>query len=234
MGKKLLIVEDEKSIMDILSFNLKREGYDTIEAMDGEAGLKLALEENPDLILLDVMLPKLGGFDVCKKVRDAGAMTPIIMLTAREEEADKILGLELGADDYITKPFSMRELLARIKANIRRSVMEENSSTPRHDGDIISTGGIKIDLARFEVLKNGKTIEVTQREFELIKFLAASPNKVFSREELLEKVWNYEYYGDIRTVDVTVRRLREKIEDNPAEPHYITTKRGAGYMFTEE
>jgi two-component system response regulator VicR len=233
MDKTLLIVEDEKSIMDILSFNLKREGYQTIEAMDGEKGLALAKSDNPDLILLDVMLPKLDGFEVCKKLRQEGAMTPVIMLTAREEETDKILGLELGADDYITKPFSMRELLARIKANIRRSRMDESSSAPRRDGDVITAGDLRIDLARLEVLKNGKPVELTQREFELIRFLASSPDKVFSREELMEKVWNYDYYGDIRTVDVTVRRLREKVEDDPADPRYIVTRRGAGYMFTE-
>jgi len=233
MEKTLLIVEDEKSIMDILSFNLKREGYKTIEAMDGEKGLELARSDNPDLILLDVMLPKLDGFEVCRKLRQEGATTPVIMLTAREEETDKVLGLELGADDYITKPFSMRELLARIKANIRRSRMDEAVSGPRRDGDVITAGDLRIDLSRLEVLKKGKPVDLTQREFELIRFLASSPNKVFSREELMEKVWNYDYYGDIRTVDVTVRRLREKVEDNPADPRYIVTRRGAGYMFTE-
>lgn len=233
MDKKLLIVEDEKSIIDILSFNLRREGYETIEAMDGETGLALAKSDNPDLILLDVMLPKLDGFEVCRKLREQGATTPVIMLTAREEESDKILGLEIGADDYITKPFSMRELLARIKANIRRSKMEESAAGSLREGGQIVAGDLRIDLGRLEVLKNEKPLDLTQREFELIRFLASSPNKVFSREELMEKVWNYEFYGDIRTVDVTIRRLREKVEDDPANPRYIITRRGAGYMFTE-
>jgi two-component system response regulator VicR len=233
MDKKLLIVEDEKSIIDILSFNLRREGYETIEAMDGETGLALAKSDNPDLILLDVMLPKLDGFEVCRKLREQGATTPVIMLTAREEESDKILGLEIGADDYITKPFSMRELLARIKANIRRSKMEESAAGSLREGDQIVAGDLRIDIGRLEVLKNEKPLDLTQREFELIRFLASSPNKVFSREELMEKVWNYEFYGDIRTVDVTIRRLREKVEDDPANPRYIITRRGAGYMFTE-
>jgi two-component system response regulator VicR len=233
MSKKLLIVEDEKSIIDILSFNLKREGYETIEAMDGETGLALARTDNPDLILLDVMLPRLDGFEVCKKLREEGTTTPVIMLTAREEESDKIFGLEIGADDYITKPFSMRELLARIKANIRRSRMEDAASLPLKEGDRILAGNLCIDLGRLEVFRNGEPVELTQREFELIRFLASSPNKVFSREELMEKVWNYDYYGDIRTVDVTVRRLREKVEDDPANPRHIITRRGAGYMFTE-
>lgn len=233
MDKKLLIVEDEKSILDILSFNLRREGYDTIEAMDGEAGLAMAKSDNPDLILLDVMLPKLDGFEVCRKLREDGRYTPVIMLTAREEETDKVLGLEIGADDYITKPFSMRELLARIKANIRRSKMDESIDAPVASGDRIFAGNLIIDLNRLEVLKNDKPVDLTQREFELLRFLASSPNKVFSREELMEKVWNYEYYGDVRTVDVTIRRLREKVEDNPANPGYIVTRRGAGYFFTE-
>lgn len=233
MEKSLLIVEDEKSILDILSFNLKREGYQIFEAMDGESGLDQALTRNPDLILLDVMLPKLDGFEVCRRIRRTGALTPIIMLTAREDESDKVLGLDLGADDYITKPFSMRELLARIKANIRRSAMEDSSTVPRSDEDLIISGDLRIDLGRMEVYKNQQPVELTLREFELIRFLASSPNKVFSREELMEKVWNYGYYGDIRTVDVTVRRLREKVEDNPASPGYILTKRGAGYYFAE-
>ena len=170
---------------------------------------------------------------MCKKLREEGATTPVIMLTAREEESDKIFGLEIGADDYITKPFSMRELLARIKANIRRSRMEDAASLPLKEGDRILAGNLYIDLERLEVFRNGEPVDLTQREFELIRFLASSPNKVFSREELMEKVWNYEYYGDIRTVDVTVRRLREKVEDDPANPRHIITRRGAGYMFTE-
>lgn len=225
MGKKILIVEDEKNIVDILAFNLKREGYDTLEAMDGEQGLKLALEEDPDLILLDLMLPKLDGFEVCRAVRAAGKATPILMLTAREEETDKVLGLELGADDYITKPFSMRELLARVKANIRRTGMRDTADSGR-----VKVGRISLDIQRMAVYKDGKPLDLTQREYELIKHMASAPGKVFSREALMESVWNYEgYVGDVRAVDVAVRRLREKVEDDPAEPQFIITRRGQGY-----
>ncbi len=229
MPKKILVVEDEKAIADILNFNLKKDGYDVVCAYDGEEGLRMALEESPDLILLDVMLPKLDGFEVCKTVRRTSNV-PIIMLTAREEEVDKVLGLELGADDYITKPFSMRELMARIKANVRRSSQDTGESS--EEGKLVY-GDIVINLNSMDVRKGGRFVELTPREFDLVKFLATQPNKVFSREELMEKVWNYEYYGDLRTVDVTVRRLREKIEDNPAEPVRIITRRGAGYMFAD-
>ncbi len=228
MGKKILVVEDEKAIAEILSFNLTKEGYTVECAYDGEEGLAKA-KESPDIILLDVMLPKLDGFEVCKEVRRFSDV-PIIMLTAREEEVDKVLGLELGADDYMTKPFSMRELMARIKANVRRSAKELPAEDPSSEGKLVF-GELVINLNRMDVTKGGKHIELTPREFDLIKFLATQPNNVFSREELMEKVWNYEYYGDLRTIDVTVRRLREKIEDNPAEPTFIVTRRGAGYMF---
>ena len=223
--KKILVVDDEKPISDILKFNLVKSGYEVLCAYDGEAGLKLALEENVDLILLDVMLPKLEGFEVLKMVREKKKNVPILMLTAREEEVDKILGLEWGADDYITKPFSMRELLARVKANLRRTVADSGS-----DGaDVITFGNLSINVTRYEVMKNSSVVEITLREFELLKFLATQPGMVFSREVLLEKVWGYEYFGDVRTVDVTVRRLREKIEDDPAHPVLIMTKRGVGY-----
>ena len=234
MGKKILIVEDEQNIVDILSFNLGREGYDTVEAYDGPTGLKLALEENPDLILLDLMLPGMDGFDVCRQIRQAGHATPILMLTAREEEADKVLGLELGADDYITKPFSMRELLARVKANIRRVSMVPAAPKDREadNGQRIDLGRIAVDGARATVYKDGKALDLTQREYDLIRYLAGQPGKVFSREALMEHVWNYEgYVGDVRAVDVAVRRLREKIEDDPAAPRFICTKRGMGYYF---
>ena len=227
MGKLVLVVEDEKTIVDILKFNLIKDGYEVIEAYDGETGLSLALNSNPDIILLDVMLPKMDGFEICKKVRAQGNAVPIIMLTAREEETDKVTGLELGADDYITKPFSMRELLARVNANIRRSGMEDTRSS----GEIITIGALTIDPKNYEVRRDEMRVELTTREFELLKFLALSPDKVFSREELMEKVWNYGYVGDVRTVDVAVRRLREKLERNPAEPEYIITKRGMGYFF---
>ena len=206
--KTVLIVEDEKNIVDILRFNLQREGYQTLEAYDGEDGLNKARTENPDLILLDVMLPKMIGFDVCKALRAEGNNVPVIILTAREEEADKVLGLEIGADDYITKPFSMRELIARVG------------------------GDLAINNDSHQVFRDGKPIDLTQREYELLTFLASHPNKVYSRVDLMEQVWNYGYVGDdVRTVDVTVRRLREKIEADPANPSYILTRRGAGYYF---
>jgi len=236
MSKRILIVEDEKNIVDILSFNLGREGYDTLEAYDGEMGLKLALEENPDLILLDLMLPKMDGFDVCKAVRAKNRSTPIIMLTAREEESDKVFGLELGADDYITKPFSMRELLARIKVNIRRTEMltEQPSAPAQSAGQRMERGRILIDEALLMAFKDGKALDLTQREYELLKFLAQQPEKVFSRETLMERVWNFEgFIGDVRAVDVAIRRLREKVEDDPANPTFILTRRGLGYLFRE-
>lgn len=234
MQKTILVIEDEKAIVDILSFNLEREGYRVLAAFDGEEGVVLAKSENPDLILLDLMLPKMDGFEVCKYIR-RNMTTPIIMLTAREEEVDKVLGLELGADDYMTKPFSMRELLARVKANIRRRLIDITEEEPMQSSDEgkLVFGDLTIDLNSIAVTKGGKFVELTPREFELLKYLATQPNRVFSREELMEKVWNFEYYGDLRTVDVTVRRLREKIEDHPAEPAYIVTRRGAGYMFKQ-
>ena len=233
MEKKILIVEDEQNIVDILSFNLGREGYDTIEAYDGPTGLKLALEENPDLILLDLMLPGMDGFDVCRQIRRAGHATPILMLTAREEEADKVLGLELGADDYITKPFSMRELLARVKANIRRVGMVPAAPQGEEPAAAaMKLGRITVDVERATVYKDGKPLDLTQREYDLIRYLVSQPGKVFSREALMEQVWNYEgYVGDVRAVDVAVRRLREKLEDDPAAPRFICTKRGMGYYF---
>ena len=227
--KSILIVEDEKNIVDIIRFNLQREGYSTLEAYDGEEGLLLAREKNPDLILLDVMMPKMMGFDVCRTLRSEGNNVPIIILTAREEEEDKILGLEIGADDYITKPFSMRELTARIKANIRRTAM----ATGSNDHAVNAGGDLTINTESYQVFKCGKPIELTQREYELLTFLASHPDKVFSRVDLMEQVWNYGYVGDdVRTVDVTVRRLREKIEDNPAAPRYILTRRSVGYYFS--
>ena len=235
MSKRVLIVEDEKNIVDILSFNLTREGYETLEAFDGQSGLQLALEQNPDLILLDLMLPKMNGFDVCKSIRAQNRSAPIIMLTAREEETDKVLGLELGADDYITKPFSMRELLARVKANIRRTEMlavATPSAPAAAPATSLSGGRIAIDADQMVVFKDNAPLDLTQREYELLKFLASQPGKVFSREALMENVWNYEgYVGDVRAVDVAIRRLREKVEDDPASPQFILTRRGQGYLF---
>jgi two-component system response regulator VicR len=230
--KTVLIVEDEKNIVDILRFNLMREGYRTIEAYDGEDGLNKARSEHPDLILLDVMLPKMIGFDVCRTLRQEGNNVPVIILTAREEETDKVLGLEIGADDYITKPFSMRELIARVGANIRRSAMISAASASTAETAMPVSGDLSINTDSHQVFRAGKAIDLTQREYELLTFLASHPNKVYARADLMEQVWNYGYVGDdVRTVDVTVRRLREKIEKDPANPVYILTRRGAGYYF---
>ena len=229
--KKILIVEDERAIVEILKFNLAREGYETLEALDGEAGLQLGLTGDPDLILLDVMLPKMNGFDICAKLRDAGSTVPIIMLTAREEETDKVFGLEAGADDYMTKPFSMRELLARVRANIRRRSLDLNAR--KSVGKLIEAKGLTIDPATFSVMRNGQAVDLTQKEYDLLLYLIQERGVVFSREDLMQKVWNYDYYGDMRTVDVTVRRLREKIDDDPGKPTRILTRRGAGYYFSE-
>ena len=232
MGKKILVVDDEKSIVDILVFNLFKEGYETLEAYDGAAGLKLALAEDPDLILLDLMLPEMDGFEVCRRLREQGRTVPIIMLTAREEEANKVLGLELGADDYITKPFSVRELVARVKANIRRTGM---TAAPAADANKLVLGRIAVDTQAMTVAKDGVTLDLTQREYELVRVLCTNRGQVLSREALMEQVWNYEgYVGDVRAVDVAIRRLREKVEDNPAQPRYIITRRGAGYLFQKD
>lgn len=231
MNEHILIVEDEKPISDILKFNLEKEGYRVITAYDGKHALDIALDTKPDLILLDVMLPKMDGFQVCRKVREK-QNTPIIMLTAKEEEVDKILGLELGADDYMTKPFSTRELIARVKANLRRVVID--SGDDESPLSLIEVRDLEINIERYEVKKRGELVELTLREFELLKFLAANENQIFTREQLLKEVWGYEYYGDIRTVDVTIRRLREKIEDDSSSAEYIITKRGVGYYFKRE
>ncbi len=228
MERVILVVDDEKPILDILTFNLEKEGFRVLGAGDGETGLKLALTENPDLILLDIMLPKMDGFDVCKRVREKSNV-PIIMITAREEEVDKVLGLELGADDYITKPFSVRELLARVKANMRRFSGDAKEEIP--SDTIVAAPELVINTTKYEAIKNGVTLDLTLREYELLKFLVTQPNRIFSREALLSSVWGYEFYGDVRTVDVTVRRLREKIEDDSSNPRYILTKRGVGYYF---
>lgn len=225
MAKKILIVEDEKDIANIIEFNLQRAGFETIETGDGNEGLRMALEQAPDLILLDVMLPGLDGFEICRRVREQ-SQVPIIMLTAREEEADKIYGLELGADDYVTKPFSNRELIARIKANMRRFRAEEATPAAASHGLVISEQGAM-------VYKDGEPVDLSVREFEILSYLAHEPGRVVSREELMEKVWGFEYYGDLRAVDVAIRRLREKIEDKPAQPRYIITKRGLGYYFAK-
>ena len=228
--RTVLIVEDEKTIVDILRFNLQKEGFDTLEAYDGMTGLNMIMAESPDLVLLDLMLPGLNGFEVCKQIRENGVSIPVLILTAREAENDKIMGLDLGADDYITKPFSIRELMARVKANIRRAA--QSPLPPKEEGRVLSLGRLRIDRDASLATKDGANLELTQREFELLTYLASNPGKVFSRQELMERVWNYEgYVGDVRGVDVAVRRLREKVEDNPATPKYILTRRGVGYLF---
>jgi len=227
MEYKILVVDDEKPIVEILRLNLEKNGYKVICAYDGEAAVEMANSQEPDLILLDVMLPKMDGFSVCKTIREKSSI-PIIMLTAREEEVDKVLGLELGADDYMTKPFSLRELMARVKANLRRTQTAQKTDAV---GEILTFGDLTIDIEKYEVRKKGEVISLTFREFELLKFLVTRKGKIFTREQLLNKVWDYEFYGDVRTVDVTIRRLREKIEDNPSLPAYIITKRGVGYYF---
>ncbi len=236
--KTVLVVDDEKPIVDILVYNLKKEGYNTLEANDGEEAINLVIEKKPDLVLLDIMLPKMDGLTVCKKIRH-NYNIPIIMLSAKDEEIDKILGLELGADDYITKPFSVRELIARVKANLRKNDVDyakpaitENKENQSQNE--ITVGDLYLDLDKFEVKVRGNVIDLTLREFEVLKYLAKQPGQVVTRETLLEKVWGYEYYGDVRTVDVTIRRLREKIEDDSATPSFIMTKRGVGYYFKEK
>ena len=234
--KTILIVDDEQPIVDILVYNLKKEGYNTLEANDGVTAVDMALNNKPDLILLDIMLPKMDGLTVCKKIRSKYNI-PILMLTAKDEEIDKILGLELGADDYITKPFSVRELMARIKANLRKSEIKAdqyNNQKNNSTNKIIVAGDLTLDLDKIEARVNGKVIDLTLREFEVLKYLAMQNGQVVTREKLLEKVWGYEYYGDIRTVDVTVRRIRGKIEQDTSAPKILATKRGMGYYIKTE
>lgn len=229
MPTKILIVDDEHAIVDILKYNLEKNEFQTICAYDGNEGLKLAHESDPDLILLDVMLPGMDGFEVCKTLRSEGNPVPIIMITAREEETDKVFGLEIGADDYITKPFSMREVVARVRTNMRRAAT--HTPAPEENGNVLRLRELSVDIDRHAVYKSGRELELTQREYELVTFFIQNPGKVISRQELMTKVWQYDYFGDLRTVDVAVRRLREKLENNPAEPEYIMTKRGVGYFF---
>ncbi|EHI73410.1 essential two-component response regulator [Streptococcus criceti] len=228
--KKILVVDDEKPISDIIKFNLIKEGYEVVTAFDGKEALKQFEDEKPDLIILDWMLPELEGLEVAKEIRK-GSHVPIIMLSAKDSEFDKVIGLEIGADDYVTKPFSNRELLARIKAHLRRTetietaVAEENSIS---DSELI-IGDLQIVPDAFVAKKRGEELELTHREFELLHHLATHIGQVMTREHLLETVWGYDYFGDVRTVDVTIRRLREKIEDTPSRPEYILTRRGVGY-----
>ena len=239
-NKTILVVDDEEPIRDVLYYNLKKEGYNIIQAADGVTAVDMALEQKPDLMLLDIMLPKLDGLSVCKRVKNS-LNIPILMLTAKDGEIDKILGLELGADDYITKPFSVRELVARVKANLRKvdavstnTKTETDTQEEKPKTNKIRVNDIDLDLDKFEVKVRGEVIDLTLREFEVLKFLASQPGQVVTRETLLEKVWGYEYYGDIRTVDVTVRRIREKIETDTSAPKILITKRGVGYYISSK
>jgi len=231
MRHKVMVVDDERPIADILQFTLEKEGYDVVCAYDGNAAVTLAEKEKPDLILLDIMLPGKDGMEVCRVVRRTSDV-PIIMLTAKDSELDKVLGLELGADDYVTKPFSSRELLARIKANLRRHTKElaEEKKKESEPSTKITVGQLIIDMKSYTVEKDGQQIDITHREFALLHYMAKNRGQVMTRDHLLQAVWGFDYFGDARTVDVTIRRLREKIEDDPSSPHYIITRRGLGYM----
>jgi len=226
MAKKVLVVDDEKPISDIIKFNLEKEGYEVLIAYDGEEALARVEADDPDLIILDLMLPKIDGLEVAKRVRVKHS-TPIIMVTAKDSELDKVLGLELGADDYVTKPFSDRELVARVKANLRRQEAVTTAADNRKAD--IKVGDLTIHPDAYTVTKRGENINLTHREFELLHYLARHLGQVINREHLLQTVWGYDYFGDVRTVDVTVRRLREKIEDNPSHPEWLVTRRGVGY-----
>lgn len=229
MALKILVVDDEKPIAEILKFNLENEGYEVVCAYDGNEAIELVEKEDPDLILLDLMLPGKDGNEVCREVRKTKTM-PIIMLTAKDSEIDKVLGLELGADDYVTKPFSNRELIARVKANLRRQQVQDEPEKEKKD---IHIRNITIHPEAYSVSKDGEHIDLTHREFELFYYLARHMGQVMTREDLLETVWGYDYFGDVRTVDVTVRRLREKIEDDPSHPTWIVTRRGVGYYLQQ-
>ncbi|MBF0780581.1 MULTISPECIES: response regulator YycF [unclassified Granulicatella] len=226
--KKILVVDDEKSIAEIVKFNLVKEGYDVHVAFDGEEAVEMVNKIDPDLMLLDLMLPKMDGLEVCRTVRQTHDM-PIIMVTAKDSEIDKVLGLELGADDYVTKPFSNRELVARVKANLRRKTASVAINQKEPVKEIV-LGDLVIHEEAYNVSKRGEEIELTHREFELLHYLAKHVNQVMTREDLLQRVWGYDYFGDVRTVDVTVRRLREKIEDVPGHPVWLMTRRGVGYF----
>ncbi|MGM9986852.1 MAG: response regulator YycF [Bacillaceae bacterium] len=230
MNKKILIVDDERPIADILKFNLEKEGYETVCAYDGEEAIEKVHKELPDLIILDIMLPYKDGLEVCREVRKTYDV-PIIMLTAKDSEIDKVLGLELGADDYVTKPFSTRELLARVKVNLRRQA--QVITVEKEENPELIVGPLVINPSSYTVTKRGENVELTHREFELLHYLAKHMGQVATREHLLQTVWGYDYFGDVRTVDVTIRRLREKIEDNSSHPTIIVTRRGVGYYLRD-
>jgi DNA-binding response OmpR family regulator len=225
-GNKILVVEDDRNLLDTLRYNFHKEGYNVATAFDGAEALDVARREKPDVIILDIMLPKLSGFEVCRILRKEMTM-PIIMLTAKDEEIDKVVGLEIGADDYMTKPFSMRELLARVGAMLRRSRMTETQPSPEQPA--LQIGDIKVDIARHRASKGTTMLDLTPKEFDLLAFLATNRGLVFSRDRLLEKVWGYDFAGDTRTVDVHIRWLRQKIEGDPNNPRYLVTVRGTGY-----
>lgn len=229
-NNKILVVEDDRNLSDTLKYNLRKEGYDVVTAVDGAEALEIARKEKPDLIVLDVMLPKMSGFEVCRILRK-DMTVPIIMLTAKSEETDKIVGLEIGADDYMTKPFSMRELLARVRAMLRRARMAEVQ--PGAEKTLLKVGEVEVDIAHHRASICGKTLELTPKEFDLLAFLAKNRGLVFSRDKLLEKVWGYDYGGDSRTVDVHIRWLRQKIEADPGNPGRLITVRGTGYKLEE-
>lgn len=237
--KTILVVDDEESIMDLLVFNLEKEGYNTLKAYDGVTAVEMAVKEKPDLILLDVMIPKLDGISVCKKIRyylNISTM-PILMVSAKDTESDKIVGLEMGADDYITKPFQIRELMARIKANLRKADVKTNlmqEEPEKKDTEIIKVGDLVLDLKKVEVRVYGKVVNLTKKEFDVLKYLATQPGEVVTREKLLHEIWEYdEYVGDIRTIDVTMNRIRDKIEEDKADPKILITKRGIGYFIND-
>lgn len=226
MSTKILVVEDDRNLLETIKYNLSKEGYEVVAASDGAEALDVARREKPDLIILDLMLPKISGFDVCRILRKE-MIVPILILTAKAEETDKIVGLEIGADDYMTKPFSLRELLARVRAMLRRTKMVETQS--ESEQALIKVGDIEIDIARHQASKEARTLELTPKEFDLLAFLARNKGMVFNRDQLLQKVWGYDFAGNTRTVDVHIRWLREKIEDNSNEPKLLITVRGVGY-----
>ncbi|SHE85712.1 two-component system, OmpR family, response regulator VicR [Seinonella peptonophila] len=234
MTTRILVVEDEKPIADILKFNLEKEGYEVECIHNGDEAIQAAIANPPKLMLLDLMLPGADGIEVCRQIRQHHQF-PIIMLTAKDSEVDKVLGLEIGADDYVTKPFSNRELLARIKANLRRVEEQNKPTTPKENQEqsFQRVGELSIDEQSFIVRKRDHDIDLTQREFELLLYMVKNVNQVLTREHLLQSVWGYDYFGDVRTVDVTIRRLREKIEDDPGAPKYIITRRGIGYTLRD-
>ncbi len=223
---RILIVEDDRNLLDTLKYNLRKEGYSTVTAVDGDEALYVARREKPDLIILDIMLPKLSGFEVCRILRKEMTI-PILMLTAKADEVDKIVGLEIGADDYMTKPFSMRELLARLGAMLRRADMSRQQLVG--EKKTLKIGDLEVDIGRHQAFHKGSRLDLTPKEYDLLAFLTTNKGLVFSREQLLEKVWGYDYAGDTRTVDVHVRWLRQKIESDPAKPEHLVTVRGAGY-----